>query len=545
MAALAAVVAALAMTVSGCGPLLAQGAKKLVPVLAEALLVAGADAFMDRATAQDRTDVTPVGKGGSHEGDEVGLYGGSLKASVCDKKQLIAFLTAPANAAKATEWARVMGISVDEIPEFINGLTPVTLRFDTLVKNHRFSKGKAKPYESLLPAGMAVLVRANGLPAVKCNCGNPLGTTKTKIENIEVKISDPKWKGRYRPDKVRKVTPVKEEVATFKLTNLDVADDTSIERPQGSTGDADQAGAKIVPEPDLMLSVAEVAPGAGYEATASNFRPGETVRFGPKDAGDAKDKPYAVATADESGTATAAITTDADTKPGDKTVYAHGTESGLTASAELTVAKPEDIEPTSTESGGTPGGPQLALAPASVADGGPFTAKATGFEPGESVVFTRTGDAPAKLGQAEADDTGTATLKVTDDQGPGTYTLQAKGADSGTTAEAALTVKGGGSSPSTRAPTATMTLRPATVAVGGDVDIVLSGFKAGEDVEITRTGVSAGTVAVATADSSGKVTVTEYAGDTSGTSTVKATGATSGRAATAKLTVTTGVGTST
>ncbi|MGW0659734.1 DUF6777 domain-containing protein [Streptodolium elevatio] len=540
-----AVVAALAMTVSGCGPLLAQGAKKLVPVVAEALLVAGADAFLAHATAQDRTDVTPVGKGGSHEGDEVGLYGGSLKASVCDKKQLIAFLTAPANAKKAAEWARVMGIQVDEIPKFINALTPVTLRFDTLVKNHRFTKGKADAYESLLPAGMAVLVRANGLPAVKCNCGNPLGASKAKIENIDVKINDPGWKGRYRPDKVRKVKPVKDEVATFKLTNLDVADDTSIERPQGSAGDADRAGAKIVPEPDLMLSVAEVVPGAEYQATASNFRPGETVNFGPKDAKDAKNKPYAVATADKNGTATATITTDADAKTGEKTVYAHGSQSGLTASAELTVAKPEDVEPVPSGSGGTPGGPQLALAPTTVADGGTFTAKATGFEPGENVLFTRTGDEPAKLGQAEADDTGTATLKLTEDQGPGTYSLQAKGADNGAAANATLTVTADGSSPSAPAPTAKMTLRPATVAVGGDVDIVLTGFKADEDIEVTRTGVSAGTVALATADSSGKVTVTEYAGDTSGTSTVKARGVSSGREATAKLTVTSGAGTST
>ncbi|WTW98406.1 hypothetical protein OG216_35980 [Streptomycetaceae bacterium NBC_01309] len=448
---------ALALALVGCAAVAKQGAKKVIPVVGEILLDAGRDAFLAQAVGRDRTDVKPIGDGGSHRGDKAGLYGGSSSETVCDKKQLVAFLTDPANTAKAAEWARVMGIKSAEILGFVTRLTAVTLRFDTLVKNHRFSGGKAVAYDALLPAGMAVLVTEDGVPAVKCNCGNPLGTTATDIDRIDVDIKDPNWKDRYRKDKVRKITPGKKTAPALLLTAIDEAPGTTIDRPKGTGGEGDRAGTRITPEADLLLSVTLTAPGGTYTATASNFRPGETVRFGPKDA-DAE--PYAVADAD--GTARTQVTTDSDAEPGTTTVHARGTDSGLKATAEVTVEKnggnePTDTTPPSTTTSPTttrspsttksptaaPGtrAPRLTLSPATVADGGTFTAKASGFRPGELVEILTTGADGGQLVEAEADTAGTATVELTADFGTGTHALEATGLTSGAAAKAKLTVK--------------------------------------------------------------------------------------------------------
>lgn len=522
---------------AGCGIAARQAGKKLVPVVAEAIAAAGADAFVKYATARDRDDVVPAGQGGSREGDEVGLYGGSLNESVCDKGQLTAFLTDPANAAQAREWARVLDIPVDEIPSFIRSLTSVTLRFDTLVKNHTFANGKAVPRDSLLPAGMAVLVRPSGVPAVKCNCGNPLVASKVDTDAIKVDIRDPKWKDRYRQDKVRKVKPGKNKVDAFTLTGLNPKDKTSIVRPSGSAGNDDKTGEKIAPEPDLTLTPPEVLPGGGYEATASNFAPGELVRFAEK-GGDT----LAEARADKTGKATVAITAPGDLEKGKHTIQARGEDSGLTVNATLTVLKSRDSEPSPTSSGTeSPGGPRLTLTPTSVAEGGTVTAKATGFEPGEKVVFSRTGDEAAELGSATADNEGAATLRVADKQGPGTYVLAVEGTTSGRAAQATLTVTAASASASASASagsTPKVTLRPSSVQTGRDFDIVAAGFRPGEDIAFTRAGASPGALGTATADSTGKVTLTESSGEASGAATITAEGLTSGRTATATLRVT-------
>ena len=126
-------------------------------------------------------DVPPLGQGiGSAlagltvDGDEPGLFGGTQDVAVCDVEQLIDFLTDDDNADKAEAWADVHGIDVDEIEDFITGLTPVRLRFDTRVTNHGFRDGSANPLQSILEKGTAVLVDDEGVPRVKCNCGNPL-----------------------------------------------------------------------------------------------------------------------------------------------------------------------------------------------------------------------------------------------------------------------------------------------------------------------------------------------------------------------------------
>ena len=106
------------------------------------------------------------------DGGHAGLYGGTLNQQVCDKTQMITYLQA--NPDKAAAWAGVLGIQVSQIPTYVNSLTPVILRSDTLITNHGFSGGQATSFVSVLQAGTAVLVDDKGEPVTKCYCGNPL-----------------------------------------------------------------------------------------------------------------------------------------------------------------------------------------------------------------------------------------------------------------------------------------------------------------------------------------------------------------------------------
>ncbi|MGB3039512.1 MAG: DUF6777 domain-containing protein, partial [Candidatus Nanopelagicales bacterium] len=97
------------------------------------------DPFAPTGSTGTDVPVTPVEPATSVQvpGGKAGLYGGTLKTSQCDKLQLITYLAA--NPDKATAWAQVQGIGVDAIPTFVNKLTSVVLRSDTMVVNHGFA----------------------------------------------------------------------------------------------------------------------------------------------------------------------------------------------------------------------------------------------------------------------------------------------------------------------------------------------------------------------------------------------------------------------
>lgn len=151
------------------------------------------------------------------------------------------FLTDRKNSAKAQEWARVLEISTDQIPSYIDQLTPVVLRHDTLVTNHDYKHGKAVPYAALLQAGIAIMVDKDGLPAVKCSCGNPLRPFEGKASKTDVqfKNGNKKW-ADYRQDRVVVVKPPPGEHEILKLQLVDVHHpDRGIARPVGSDGNQD------------------------------------------------------------------------------------------------------------------------------------------------------------------------------------------------------------------------------------------------------------------------------------------------------------------
>ncbi|MFD7275746.1 DUF6777 domain-containing protein [Streptomyces sp. NPDC059862] len=179
--------------------------------------------------------------GGLQQGDTPGLYGGTGEQRICDVARLKEFLTDPRNHRKAQAWATVLDITTAGIPDYLDRLTPVLLRTDTLVKNHDYKKGKSVPFDALLQAGIAVLVDPQGLPAVKCSCGNPLRPFEGDTGRISVRFEDgnQKWKG-YDRDSVVAVQPAPRTLDRLALVDVDDPD-RGISRPVGTTGDDDSA----------------------------------------------------------------------------------------------------------------------------------------------------------------------------------------------------------------------------------------------------------------------------------------------------------------
>ncbi|MFJ8467998.1 DUF6777 domain-containing protein [Streptomyces swartbergensis] len=206
----------------------AAGVPSLAPFFAE-------DSGLGR-DARVRSRAVP---GGLQQGDTPGLYGGTKQQGICDVERLKQFLTAPRNDRKARAWAAALDLRTDEIPEYLDRLTPVLLRHDTLTLNHDYKKGKAVPFRALLQAGIAILVDQQGLPSVKCSCGNPLRPFEGDTSRISVTFGDgnEKWRGYDRAEVVV-VRPAPRKLE--HITLVDVQDSgRGIERPVGTTGEAD------------------------------------------------------------------------------------------------------------------------------------------------------------------------------------------------------------------------------------------------------------------------------------------------------------------
>lgn len=231
-AAVALVLAVVAGACSGGG----GGGKK---VLLESSSASGPDAFSTSVHYTPVASTAPAsapptsaapGAGGHVSGSTPGLYGGTQNQAACDVEQMIGFLSA--NPDKAKAWAGVEGIGTDQIPDYLHSLTPVVLRVDTRVTNHGFSGGKATPRQSVLQAGTAVLVDKMGVPRAKCACGNPL---LPPIPSTGATYSGTAWSG-FSPGKVvivNQATPV------TQFTLVDVNTGQSFTRPVGGNGSTD------------------------------------------------------------------------------------------------------------------------------------------------------------------------------------------------------------------------------------------------------------------------------------------------------------------
>lgn len=109
-------------------------------------------------------------------------FGGSGSNRVCKPELMITYLEAHPDRLRV--WAGVLHIQPSQVRTFIHGLAPVILKRDTRVTNHGFVNGQASSFQSILPAGTAVLVTKKGEIVARCRCGNPL-TSPVVVTNAK------------------------------------------------------------------------------------------------------------------------------------------------------------------------------------------------------------------------------------------------------------------------------------------------------------------------------------------------------------------------
>ena len=218
----------------------------------------GPDAFTDEIDVENPTTTAPTTTttaatsttSGSAavvpavSGGNPGLYGGTRNVGRCDPDQVADFLRANPDKAQAwvdalnsdptLSWSGGSTVSVAEIGDYLDELTPVTLTTDTRVTNHGFKNGRPTTIPAVLQAGTAVLVDAWGTPRVKCNCGNPL--TRAVPVTAKRTYRGTPW-ATWQPTQVTIIQQTTVEVNVYVLVNL--SGSGYLDRPVGTTGDQD------------------------------------------------------------------------------------------------------------------------------------------------------------------------------------------------------------------------------------------------------------------------------------------------------------------
>lgn len=200
-----------------------------------------------------------------------GPFGGTGDNTLCDRELLVSFLTDPANAGIAREWARVLDVQVSEIPAFVRALIPTTLTADARVTNHTFQNGRAVGYQAVLERGTAVLVDTNGRLVARCRCGNPLLAPQEVSKPI---YTGPKWEG-FDPTVIVVVVPSPQPiyppggVGTLpQSTTPTTRPSTTTTTRKGTTTTTDQRGsdaAVALIRTNIESCYQSIAAGAGGE----------------------------------------------------------------------------------------------------------------------------------------------------------------------------------------------------------------------------------------------------------------------------------------
>ncbi|MEW5808612.1 MAG: DUF6777 domain-containing protein [Actinomycetota bacterium] len=124
------------------------------------------------------------------QGTQPGLYGGYGQAYPCDASAVANHLdTHPAASAA---WANVIGITPNQVPQYLNTLTPVVLTADTWVTSHRFADGRSEAIQTVLQSGTNVMVDPIGVPRVHCASGAPL-VPPANVDLTEMDLDGDRW----------------------------------------------------------------------------------------------------------------------------------------------------------------------------------------------------------------------------------------------------------------------------------------------------------------------------------------------------------------
>lgn len=198
-------------------------------------------------TAAGAGQVSPSASGARVAGGTPGLYGGTRNRASCNPGRMVDYLRG--RPALAATWAGVLGIPPARIGEYVNGLTPLVLRLDTVVTNHGFSGGQATSYPAVLQAGTAVLVDRYGAPVTKCFCGNPLTPPQAFTH---VTYVGPRWSA-FRPAALTVVERTRRPMASFTL--VEPTSGGVFVRPSDTNGTNDQppSPALLAHSPGLSL----------------------------------------------------------------------------------------------------------------------------------------------------------------------------------------------------------------------------------------------------------------------------------------------------
>uniref|UniRef100_UPI001CCD17EF DUF6777 domain-containing protein n=2 Tax=Streptomycetaceae TaxID=2062 RepID=UPI001CCD17EF len=150
----------------------------------------------------------------SVEGGSAGLYAGTMGKPSCDTERLIGMVS---TGDTGRAWASAAGIAQAEIPRYLRSLTSAYLRVDTRVTNHNHKSGGVVDYQSALQAGTAVLVDDQGVPRVRCSCGNPL---KPPLLVTKAKYTGTAWAG-FQPTALIMVAPPPQPVTQIILVDIE------------------------------------------------------------------------------------------------------------------------------------------------------------------------------------------------------------------------------------------------------------------------------------------------------------------------------------
>ncbi|MDT7609915.1 MAG: hypothetical protein QOG96_4418 [Pseudonocardiales bacterium] len=174
-------------------------------------------------------------------GDTASLYAGTAGSPGSEPARLVSYLQG--DPSKAGAWAQVQGIPSSNITSFISALTPVLLRSDTRVTDYAWQNGQSVARQSVLQAGTAVLVDAQGQPRVRAASGNPL-LPPVPVPPVPL-YSGTSWEG-FSPRNLVVVEPAPSPVDHFVL--FDLATGQTFVRPAGTLGTQDVVSA-TVPHP--------------------------------------------------------------------------------------------------------------------------------------------------------------------------------------------------------------------------------------------------------------------------------------------------------
>ncbi|MEV7026824.1 DUF6777 domain-containing protein, partial [Kitasatospora sp. NPDC093558] len=306
----------------------------------------------------------------SVQGTSSGVYGGTMSKPSCDTERLIAMVST-GDVGRA--WASAAGIDQGSIPSYLRSLTSAYLRVDTRVTNHNYKSGAVTEYQSALQAGTAVLVDAQGVPRVRCSCGNPLKPPKLVAD---AKYIGKPWQG-FQPTTLIIVVPAPQPVTEIILVNIQTGGwfarltgrleviDRHVEEPKGPL-------VPWIPPPAVWK------PGtpSGTASTSTKGSASATTS-GPTTPG-----------ATTSGSTTSGSTTSGSTTSGSTT--SGSTTSGSTTSGSTTSGSTTSGSTTSgsTTSGSTTSGSTTTSSGPSSTSGSPSETKATASQTPTSTAST-------------------------------------------------------------------------------------------------------------------------------------------------------------